>query len=197
MGHGKDPLPLMVACLRRWSVVWALASPVAVSAQPSDLFECIDLVRPRCEEVGVVLITPDCGREFESFFGRIAWFPLQCVAPITVEIESIALPNTQFPIYVEIVPLGPNHTDVCNVDLGYVVLVVNGDPAPCGGWTNSGLIDITRYVAVGTSYALRLHFFGNPFGYSPGVGCVRVTAQAIQSGVDSGRSWWDVKRLYR
>jgi hypothetical protein len=176
-------------------VVWVLAIREVVSAQPSDLFTCIDFMRPPCQEVGTALITPDCGREFETFFGRIAWFPLQCVGPVVVEIESIALPNTQFPVYVEVVPLGSSHTEICNNDLGYVVLVVNGDPAPCGGWTSSGLIDITRYVAVGDFYALRLHFFGNPFGYSPGVGCVRVTSQV--SDIDRDFTWGNVKQLYR
>jgi hypothetical protein len=168
--------------------------PVIVSGQPSDLFECVDINLPSCQQVGVGSITPDCGRVFQEYIGRIAWFPLQCVGPITIDIETIALWYTRLPVYVEVVPLGADPFEACNTALGYVVLVVNGSSSPCGEWTTSGPIDITRYVAIGQSYALRLHFFGNPLG-SPGLGCVRVTSQAIRNGVES-RSWWAVKRLY-
>jgi hypothetical protein len=114
------------------------------------------------------------------------------VGPIVVGLETVVPFTTQFPLYVEIVPLPGNG---CKSP-GYLVLQVFGVPDDCGGWTMSSPIDITRFVPIGSPYALRVHYFGNLEAFSPGLACVRVTPETEQSA--SGRAGWGhVKQLYR
>jgi hypothetical protein len=176
--------------------VLALAAADVASAQaPHDLYQCLTAQGPDCAGAGGRLVDPDCGGFFENWYGVVAWFPLQCVGPIVIEVENIALWDTRFPLYVEVVPLSPNPS-VCFTDRGFLVFVVHGIATLCGGWEASSPIDITPAVPLGSLYALRLRFFASPVGFSPAVDCVRVTAQTVESTVEP-QGWGPIKKMYR
>jgi hypothetical protein len=193
------------ACLAGLTSVLAALGPARAQA-PSDLYKCLSWGgpdNPACFEIGGRLVATNCGdggRFFENYYGGVAWFPLQCVGPITVSIETVATPDTRFPLYVEIVALGPpplgDASGVCNNAPGNVILVVYGATDPCGTWASSWLTDITNVVPLGSLYAVRVKFLGNWGGYSPAMDCIRVTAQPATSQVAEG-SWGFVKTLYR
>jgi len=172
-----------------------LAIPNLASAQPTDLFACSSVIAPPCASVGGGAIMTACDRLFDIFYGRVAWYPLRCVGPITIAIETVAIPTTQFPLYVEVVPrLEPPAP--CGNDPGYVVFIAYGVGHGCGGWETSSSIDITDLVPIGSLYTIRLHYFGNNFGSSPATDCIRVTATPATSALVSS-GWGNVKTLYR
>lgn len=169
-------------------------STSAIAQVPQNLAVCMSIDPVGCAEVrGRDVFDPSCQRRYQNFYGRVAWYPLLCVGPITVEVEARQTPDTRYPLYVEVVPLGGSQP--CDSGIGSVVLVANGS-VECGGWETSGLIDITRTVPLGAYYAIRLHFFGHPAGFSPAVDCVRVTAAPVVSGT-TVVNWGKVKGLYR
>ena len=185
------------------AVFCALARPGRASAQPTDLHQCLSGASPTCYDVKGALVisfcSPDSVRSFQYYYGRVAWYPLRCVGPITVAVETSSLPDTRFPLYVEVVPLPEPSAFplVCENLAGNVILIVYGHfGAPCGEWDEVGPVDITSVVPLGSLYAIRVHFFGNPTGYSPAMDCVRVTAQPADSAVRSG-TWTRVKSLFR
>lgn len=162
---------------------------------PHDLVVCLSTRGADCVDIGGrEVFDLDCQRRYQNFYGRIAWYPLLCVGPITVEVETKQTADTRYPLYVEVVPLVGSLP--CQSAIGRVVMVAHGTPGECGSWETSGLVDITRVMPVGSLYALRLHFFGHPAGFSPAVDCVRVTASSLTSGIEAG-GWGMVKSLYR
>jgi len=190
-----------VTCrLGTWILAWAFASFGVANAQVrTGLSDCIFGGRgPDCAEIeGRAVFSLFCTppRPYANFYGRISWFPLRCVGPITVELEIATPPDTRFPLYIEVVPLG-DPTEVCNTAVGSVVMIVYGESGDCGSLVSSEAIDITRVVPIDGLYAIRLHFFGHPEGFSPAMDCIRVTAHPIVSGLNES-SWSLVKTLYR
>jgi hypothetical protein len=189
------------------ALTWALLAVAAARAQaPYDLYMCLHsggAYNPACFDIGGRLVIPICdegGRYFENYYGRVAWYPLLCVGPIIVSIETVATPDTRFPLYVEVVPLGPpplgNAPGVCDNAPGNVILVVYGATDPCGTWESSQPTEITSVVPLGSLYAIRVFFLGSWAGYSPAMDCIRVTAQPVTSPV-AQPSWGLVKGLYR
>ena len=186
--------------------LWALALPTGASAQyPTDLYKCLTSpgVWPACEVtgdlvIGVCSLDPPTFRYFDRWLGRLAFFPLRCVGPITVSVETTSPVNTRFPLYVEIVPLqGTGDYHVCEDLPGYVVLIVYGHfGQQCGTWNDVGPVDITTVVPLGSLYALRLHAFARRGGYSPAVDCIRVTAHPVETPV-APTTWGRVKALFR
>jgi hypothetical protein len=182
---------------RCFALAWSLALTLGVgaSAQPTDLDRCLSTSTPTCVNVFAGAVQTECGRLFDSFSGRIAWWPLRCVGPIVVAVENVALWDLQFPLYVEVVPL-LQPAAPCFLDPGYVIFVVHGVSHGCGGWEVSSAIDITSVVPLGSSYAIRIHFFDSSFRYSPSMDCIRVTAQPATSPVEE-LTWTHAKSLYR
>lgn len=175
-----------------FSLAFAVSS--TASAQRTDLSVCVSTALPQCVDVvGGAVQGVGCDRLFEGFHGRIAWWPLQCVGSITIAVENIAIWNTLYPIYVEVVPLR-DPIAPCDNDPGFLVFTVRGIATDCGGWETSSPIDITRLLPVGSFYALRLYFFDSPLGESPTIDCVRVTTSTSEV---ARASWGQVKVLYR
>lgn len=187
----RTALPLML--------VASLASSESAMAQPTDLFVCTSAgPPPTCSEVlgPSVGTPPQCiPRFYDVFVGRVAWWPLRCVGSITIEVETIAIYPTHYPVYVEVVPLRQPPAPCAN-DPGYLIWTLRGTETDCGGWETSSPIDITRLVPIGSLYALRLHYFHNLQGFSVGTDCIRVTATPGTSGT-AQRGWGPVKALYR
>ena len=213
MGSHKAAVSLMRCVLvRAVAVLWALAQPTGASAQyPTDLHRCLDGGFPGwptgCVDVeGALLIDfcsedPPVARYYSQWFGRLAFFPLQCAGPITVAVETASRTSNRFPLYVEVVPI-PNDSRewyrICEDLPGYVVQIVYGHfGVPCGVWDEVGPVDITTVIPVGSLYALQLRSFGSATGYSPGVNCVRVTAQPVDNTPVASTTWGLVKALYR
>src|SRR5678816_3360096 len=177
------------------SLAATLAVVETAGAQPSDLFACTSSEGYTCAEIAGGAVSTACGRLFDLFYGRIAFYPLRCVGPITISIENVAIYQTQYPLYVEVVPyLVPEAQ--CISDPGYQVFTVHGIEADCGGWETSAPIDITNLVPIGDLYGLRLQFFVSPYAFSPAIDCVRVTAHPITSALQT-KTWAKVKTLYR
>ena len=110
------------------------------------------------------------------------------------------MPNTRFPIYVEIVPIDdPYDVRVCDELRGYVVGMVYGHPYdPCGNWDEIGPIDITTVVPMGSLYVLRLWFPSfSPIAFAPALRCLRLTAHPQGSTPVATATWTLVKQLYR
>jgi len=180
------------------TIALALTASLAGRAggQPTDLNACIERGGPipYCAEARTGRITYlDCNRSFGFFRGRIAWYPLRCVGPITIEVNAASHPNNRYPLYVEILPMG---NTPC-LDPGYVVTTVYGN-SECEPWETIGPIDITTFVPLGSSYAIQIVFLDTGDGAleSPGVDCLRVTANPIESSIDLA-TWGNVKSLYR
>ena len=184
-------------------LLWALVLPTSTSAQyPTNLSIC--LPGPTGCQVplggGVATVCGSQGRFFFQFVGNVAWGLLQSVGSVTIEVETIALPDTQFPIYVEIVPTNdPYDVRVCAELRGYVVGIVYGHPYdPCGNWDEIGPIDITTVVPVGSLYALRLRFPDfTHMAVAPALRCLRLTAHPQDSTPVAPTTWVLVKQLYR
>jgi hypothetical protein len=209
MGSRETAVPLTrIAPIRAVVVVlWALALPIGASAQPTDLFICMPPYSPTCFQGGgartvadFCSTNPPTARVFLNFFGRVAWYPLRCVGPITVAVETTSPPDVRYPLYVEIVPLrGPaDFPYVCGNLPGNLVQIVYGHYGIlCGVWDEVGPMDITRIVPLGSLYALRLYFFAREDGFSPAVGCVRVTAHPADTTAAVPSTWGRVKALYK
>ena len=176
-------------------VAGTLALANSAGAQPTDLYGCTSLGDPYCSDVLGPAYNPPCGRFFDIFLGRVTWYPLQCVGPITIAIETVAGHVTHFPLYIEVVPWRDPPAP-CESDPGYVVFTARGVESDCGGWETSSPIDITYLVPLGSVYFIRLHYFGNRYGYSPGTDCIRVTATPTTSAVRK-IDWGTVRALYR
>jgi hypothetical protein len=172
-----------------------LTTETVAKAQPTELYTCTSLSTPTCYEVWGPGILGDCFRLFDVFIGQVAYYPLRCIGPITIAIENLSIPSVQFPLYLEVVPLGESPAPCAN-DPGYLVHIVRGVEGGCGGWETSPQIDITEFVPIGTLYALRLRYLYNRYGYSPATDCVRVTAVATTSAVEHF-NWGTVKTLYK
>lgn len=186
----------------------ALALPGGASAQPTNMYTCVESngEAPTCVSVRSGLVAPPrCpGRLFGWFIGFMAWYPLRNVGPIQIEIEAGAAgradSSQDYPLYVQIVPLdGVDPNRMCGnepVPAPVVMTIVASlnRPDPCNFWESSGFIDISSVVPVGGTYALRLYSFQHRFGTSPGIDCVRVTAQASAT---SRVKWGAVKWLYQ
>ncbi len=177
---------------------WALTVPAIAGAQPADFQTCLSRSSPSCQDVGgplVVTLCPSGPRYAEIYYGRIAWYPLKCVGPITVAVETFAGVDTRFPIYVEVVPLPDARSGylACENLTGYVILSAYGSPSSCGRWDERGPVDISHIVPLGSFYALRIYFFGHPAGESPAVDCIRVTSPVAVAP----SNWAIVKSLFR
>lgn len=208
MGSRETALPLTRPWIARAVLVlWALALPTGVGAQPTDLFNCVaDPLVPQCNDPLGPLTIAECSPDpptvnlFETYRGRIAWYPLRCVGPITIEVLTYSWFETHFPLYVEVVPISNDFTEwwkVCENAAGSVILETFGRfNTTCGEWEEVGPIDITHVVSLGSLYALRLHFFDSRGAYSPALGCVRVTAHPSRTAVE-GKTWGLVKALFR
>jgi hypothetical protein len=159
---------------------------------------------PTCQDIGagVTVFGPCPGRFFAHFIGSFAWYPLRYVGPIEVEVETGSSVYTQFPLYVQIVPLdGVDPTEVCQNAPGYVLMTLfprrSTRSDPCDFWERSGVVDLSSILPVGSTYVLRFYNFLHPFGNSPGVDCVRVTAHAAQPASVAAMQWGRAKCLYR
>lgn len=144
---------------------------------------------------------PECPRIFASIFGTVAWGPLRCTGPITVEVETLAhVLHTYLPVFVEVVPFESEWEPACANLPGFVVLVAYGDQfSACGTWTRTyGPLDITSVVPLGSLYAVRIYSFeaGRRDWESPALDCIRITAYPESSGV-SLKPWGAVKQLYK
>ena len=206
MGARETTVPLrrrLIVCAAL--VCWALVLPAGTSAQyPTDLNWCAYRSNPTCFELGggplIIALCPMGDAFFKLYFGRTAWYPLRCVGPITVSVLTFSGSFTRFPLYVEVVPLSTASADACGNLPGKVVLPVYGQSyisAPCGAWDEAGPIDITNFVSIGSLYALRLYFFSNLAGFSPALGCIRVTAHPIDTTAVLPTLWGQVKALYK
>jgi hypothetical protein len=183
-------------------VLWALVLPTDASAQyPTNLSIC--LPGPTDCQIPVRGVGAVCTSHttlFFSFLGNVVWGLLQSVGPVTIEVETITPPDTQFPIYVEIVPVNdPYDVRVCAELRGYVVGIVYGHPFdPCGNWDEIGPIDITTVIPVGSLYALRLRFLSFfPIAFAPALRCLRLKAYPEDSTPIAPATWARVKQLYR
>jgi hypothetical protein len=195
----------LFACMATLICVLAMLGQARAQA-PSELYVCLSwggANNPACWDVGGRLVATNCGdggRYFENYYGSVSWYPLLCVGPIVVSVETVATPNTRFPLYVEVVPLGSpplgDSLGVCENAAGNVVLVAYGATDPCGTWASSWPTNITSIVPLGSLYAIRVRFLGGWVGYSPALDCIRVTAQPVTSAVEQ-QSWGLVKSLYR
>jgi hypothetical protein len=173
----------------------ALAAGDVASAQPTDLLRCLPVDPTDCHNIRSDLVLGcDIVKAYERYVGEVAWFPLRCVGPISVAIENIAIPNTRFPLFIQVVPLG-ERGNAC-VDPGFVIFTIYGVANQCGGWETSQPIDITPLVPIGSTYAFRLFFLSSGHLHSPAVGCVQVTAHPVTSAIES-LGWGRVKALYR
>jgi hypothetical protein len=124
----------------------ALALPLSASAQyPTDLNQCLNGgFSGGCFDVGGALLIDICSYDppteqlFTRWFGRLAFFPLQCAGPITVAVETASRVNNRFPLYVEVVPIPNDFNEwyrACEDLPGYVVQIVYGHfGVPCGVW---------------------------------------------------------------
>lgn len=197
----RGMLPLAVLAF------WGLTAPVR--AQGTGFQACLPSDGATCSQLGgggtifaQCPTDPPSENVFRRYFGPVAWYPIRCVGPITVAVETYSTYNTRFPLYVEVVPLrdSSDFPWVCENLPGRVILIIYGQSgisAPCGTWDEAGPIDITPIVPVGSIYALRLYFFWNPSGASPAVGCIRVTAQPAGTSPVASTAWGNVKALYR
>jgi hypothetical protein len=186
---------------------WALIP--GVSAQPTGFQACLPFDGATCFQLGgggtiyaQCPTDPPTERIFARFFGPVAWYPLRCAGPITVAVETFSMYDTRFPLYVEVVPIrdSADFPWVCENIPGRVVLIVYGQSqvsAPCGTWDEAGPIDITDVIPFGSLYALRLYFFSNLSGFSPAVGCIRVTAELGGISPVTPAAWGSVKALYK
>jgi hypothetical protein len=197
----RRKIPLSLTSVAVALGVFAVAP--AANAQPSELFHCLfshtDL--PPCRDIhGSILFHNECGRAFVRYLSHVGWYPLRCVGPIEVAVETASSFYDQFPLYVEIVPLdGIDPTQVCENALGYVLLTLHPDrssPESCDFWRSSGIVDISSIVPIGGTYALRLYGFHHPVSNSSAVDCVRVIAHPAPAAV-ARQSWGLVKCLYR
>lgn len=208
MGSREGTVPLrwcLIACA--FVCLWARASKA--SAQLTEFFACPWRGEASCVALhGGSTILAQCSSDppayntFRDFFGPLAWYPLRCVGPITVALETFSPANTRFPVYVEVVPLrdSADFPWVCENIPGRVIFIVYGQShisAPCGAWDEAGPIDITQFVPVGSLYAIRLYCFSNVMGTSPFLGCIRVTAHPVESTPVASRTWGNVKALYK
>ena len=204
MGYRETTVPLSgIRLALVVLVLWALALLRVASAQyRTDLVTCLSgpQIPPACNNpfMFIAVHCSPANRVFVRFIGRLAWYPLQCVGPITVSVESTSPPETRFPIYVEVVPLeGTGDFHVCEDLSGYVVAIVNGHvDEPCGKWDAVGPIDITRVAPLGSLYAVRLYFFGREDGFSPAIDCFRITAHPVETTV-TPTTWSLVKGLFK
>jgi hypothetical protein len=161
-------------------------------AQPANLFSCLgggDL--PYCRGPGTGIITDlGCGQSFELFSGRVTWYPLRCLGPITIEINARAFLDNRYPLYVEIVPEGSRPC----LDPGYLVMIARGG-FDCGYWESIS-VDITDIVPLGSTYALQVVFFEGAGGSrgGPGLDCVRITSHPVAV---SPTTWGRVKALFK
>ena len=207
MGSRETIIPLtrIVVCVV--VVFRALALPLGASAQiPTDLSRCMPPSSPTCFALGGHTTYSFCGTDpptvgiFLQFFGPVAWYPLRCVGPITVAVQTYAGDDTRFPLYVEVVPLpAVDWGYVCENIPGTLILTVYGQShvsARCGTWDEAGPIDITGVIPLGSLYALRLYFLSNLSGFSPFVSCIRVTAHPVDTPV-LPTTWGRVKALYK
>jgi hypothetical protein len=104
-----------------------IALAATAQSQPVEIAECISSGNE-----------PDCGiRHGEAFDGcgafswygdRTAWYPLRYAGPILIELLVHASDATQFPSYLEIVPLEENPTGpICYEGLpGILIGIVRG-----------------------------------------------------------------------
>ncbi len=190
----RTPAPSSVCwvlCLAGFVAWWplpAVGQPANLAACPGDAY-CRDAI------VGG-LIHLDCPRRYTLFVGRMAWYPLRCVGPITVGVNALATFSDRFPLYVEIVPMDGRPSGACPTAYpGKVVMVARGS-LNCDYWEYID-IDITQFVPLGSNYALQLTAFdtSGEIEGSPGLGCVSVVSHPVSAVVPS--SWGQVKALFR
>lgn len=174
-----------------------------VGAQSSDLYACLEggsgTPRYCAELVSGVLLNLDCNRSYGFYSGRVAWYPLRCVGPITIEVNAQAHLSNRYPLYIEVIPAPefppPREYSPC-YEPGYVVMTARGGFG-CDPWETVGPIDITPFIPLGSTYALQVVFFHTTDGFveSPGLDCIRITAQPVTSALRQG-TWTQIKTLY-
>ena len=182
--------------------VWAMV-PLGAMAQPTELSDCMgpgtDLLY--CQDISTAdLLDTTClvgPRVFELFTGRIAWWPLKYVGPISVEVNALEFAGVRFPLYIELIDV-KNHPP----DVGYcdgpanVIMQVNGSPT-CDGWETVDPLDLSPWgLSVGDTYVIRAHFFVDGYAqfHSPYLGCIRVI---LSPTAVVPATWSVVKGLYR
>jgi hypothetical protein len=128
------------------------ASAGSVLAQPTDFYACTSSREPPCSNAIGGVVKTACDRLFTEFLGAVSWFQLRCVGPIVIAVETVAIPTTQYPIYVEVVPRVEPPLPCVN-DPGFVVFTAYGVGHLCGGLGNQFA---HRYHPV-RSYRIPLH----------------------------------------
>jgi hypothetical protein len=198
---GHEALVSLIRCVL---VLGALAVISTASAQPTDLFVCVESQgdAPVCQDVGAGLIHSSVcpSRLFGQFIGAFAWYPLRYVGPIEVRVETESSIFVRYPLYIEIVPLdGVDPTRVCANAPGYVLATIfprqTTRPDPCDFWESTGIVDLSPLLTTGSTYALRFYSFMHPFVDGPGIDCVRLTSNPTANV--AARDWGRVKCLYR
>lgn len=180
------------------------AGPVAGQPIPSGLTACLSARDiPWCVSIiGPTAFNADCNRLSFAFLGHVAWGPLLCVGPITLEVDSHNVFHNHLPLYVEVVPMSDDDpNNACQDQPGHAVMVLRTNfYEPCGSVTRID-VDITDFVPLGTRYAIRTLQLGRPLLnlWSPFIDCVRVTAHPVDEPMTALRSqtWGHVKRLFR
>ena len=174
-------------------LLFALAG--AAGAQPSELSRCGTITPPDCGGGGRGLTDP-CA-SFRVYAGRVMWYPLKNVGPITIELETHI---GDLPLYIEVVPVPDSLAEsVCTSrPPGFVVAIAHGVQACGGGWESFGPFDLRSMVPLGDTYGLQLEgfdIFDGDHNFIPaGVDCIRV--RSMPSATE-GISWGLVKALYK
>lgn len=201
MGPGERVVP--VKYLGLWVLVLAVGVSREAGAQPSDLYACLERgggTPYYCAElISGVLLNLDCNRSYGFYSGRVAWYPLRCVGPITIEVNAQAHLSNRYPLYIEIIPAPafppPRDYSPC-YEPGYVVMTARGGFG-CDPWESVGPVDITPFIPLGSTYAVQVVFFHTRDGFveSPGLDCLRITAHPVTSAL-SQVTWTRIKTLY-
>jgi hypothetical protein len=182
------------------AVAVGLLVPKDGTAQyPTDMLFCFNSGQlEACTDVGGgTLLDFDCPEKaWESFFGRVAWYPLRYIGPITIEVDARRTPSSRFPIYIEYLPLKDRPSDLGFCDgPGEVIAVVWGGTQCDSPWETFGPILLP--LEVGELYFLRAHWVVDSTHHTY-LNCIRVRAQTDRAPTAVESTMWGImKNLYR
>jgi hypothetical protein len=179
-----------------WGV--STVAPFTATAQPFTYRDCVDdgSLGDACSDVSVG-DRMACGGQYESFRGRLAWPPLRFVAPITIEIHSVAGSGARFPLYLELLVLEGRDPTLGYCDGPGQVLASIAGREDCGSDV-FGPFDLTSFgVGLNETYAVRVHFLGDVRAriQSPFFRCIRV--EPVAGSPVAATNWGRMKRLYQ